>query len=524
MEVAEVQAQIAELVTMGKEAFDAGRPGDAEEIFRGLRAITKTNVEVNTQLGLLLATRGAYQEARAPLEDAALLDDSDPVVFNVLSACAFETGDYEAALVNADQALRLRRTYSEAHNNRGNALLRLGRPSEGLEAFKAALMLTPRDADVHVNLANVLNALERPAEALRSLDRALALAPRLATAHVNRGNVLQRVDRHVEALAAYDEAIALDSGSIDAHWNRGLCHLLIGDYAAGWQGYEWRWRRGVRETQPRGCVEPLWLGAEDLAGRTILLHGEQGLGDCIQFARYARQVADRGAIVILEVYATLAPLFEGLAGVSQLVRRGDPTPPFELHCPLMSLPLALGQPAPAPEPQPYLRADAGRLAAWTERLGPKAAPRIGLVASGSPTHGNDLQRSLSFETLAPHLPAGLEYHLLQKELRPADRDALAARPDVRVWAEAIHDFADTAALAQLMDRVVSVDTSVAHLAGAIGRPTSLLLPTEPDWRWGLNAASTPWYEGMQIYRQTRRGDWRDPLQKLAADLPAMTAA
>lgn len=524
MEVAEVRAQVAELVMMAREAYDAGRVADCESILQGLRAITKTDVEVNAQLGILLATRGAYQDARAPLEDAVLLDDSDPVVFNVLSACAFETGDYEAALVNADRALRLKRTYAEAHNNRGNALLRLGRHDAALEAFKAALMLTPRDAEVHVNLANVLDALDRPAEALRSLDRALALQPRLATAHVNRGNVLQRLDRHAEAVAAYDRALALDPGGVDAHWNRGLCHLLTGDYAAGWQGYEWRWRRGVRECRPRGFTQPLWLGAEDLAGRTILLHGEQGLGDCIQFARYVAEVAERGATVVLEVYPTLVPLFERLPGVAQLVRFGDPLPPFELQCPLMSLPLALGRPAPAPNPSPYLSADAGRLAAWTERLGARIGPRVGLVVSGSPTHRADLQRSLSFATLATHLPAGLDYHLLQKELREADREALVARPDVRVWAEAIGDFADTAALAQLMDVVVSVDTSVAHLAGAIGRPTALLLPTDPDWRWGLGAADTPWYAGMRIYRQSRRGDWRDPLQQLTADLSALAAA
>ena len=524
MEDAGIGGQIAELVMLARVAFDEGRVGDAETILQGLRAITKTNTEVNTQLGLLLATRGAYREALAPLEDAVILGENDPIVFNVLSACAFETGDYAAALDNADRALRLRRTYAEAHNNRGNALLRLGRSAEAMEAFTATLMLTPHDAEVHVNLANALDALERPADALRSLERALGLEPKLATAHVNRGNVLQRLGRHAEAVTAYDKAIALDPGSVDGHWNRGLCLLLCGDHAAGWRDYEWRWRRSVADCRPRNFAQPLWLGREDLAGRTLLLHGEQGLGDCIQFARYVGQTAERGAKVILEVYSTLAGLFAGLPGVAQLVRRGDPLPPFDLHCPLMSLPLALGQPAPAADFPPYLSADAGRLAAWSERLGPKTAPRIGLVVSGSPTHGKDLQRSLAFETLVPHLPAGLEYHLLQKELREADRDALAARPDVRVWAQAIDDFADTAALAQLMDRVVSVDTSVAHLAGAIGRPTSLLLPTDPDWRWGLSAASTPWYGGMLIYRQTRHGDWGDPLRQLSADLSGLVQA
>jgi tetratricopeptide (TPR) repeat protein len=517
-ESAALSERISELVALGREFFEAGRLEEAEHVFRSLRSVTANDFEVNKQLGILLATKGDFAGARAPLEDAAAAQVGDAVVFNVLSVCAFETADYAAALASADLAVQLRRFYPEAHNSRGNALLRLGRPAQALQAFKAALALSPQDATLHTNLANAYEALDRPAEALKSVERALALAPRLATAHVNRGNILQGLGRHAQAIGAYDRAIGLDAGSVDAHWNRALCHLLTGDYAAGWAGYEWRWRRGARETRPRGFPQPLWLGDQDLAGRTILLHAEQGLGDCIQFVRYVPQVAARGGRVVLEAPAALTPLLRDLPGVEALVARGDPLPAFDLHCPLMSLPLALGQPHPAPEPRPYLSADPTRAAAWAERLGAATSPRVGLVCSGSPTHGKDAQRSIPFATLAAALPAGPEYHLLQKDLREGDRAALAARPEIRVWAETLGDFADTAALAAHMDLIVSVDTSVAHLAGAIGAPVWVLLPADPDWRWGLGRETTPWYPEMRLYRQVTRGDWNRPLKQIAKDL------
>jgi Flp pilus assembly protein TadD len=516
-----VEAQISELVALGRQFLDAGRLAEAESVFLGLRSVTQSDFEINKQLGIVLATKGDFAAARAPLEDAVALNDGDPVVFNVLSVCAFEVGDHARALAAAQQAVRLRRTYPEAHNSRGNALLRLDRPGEAVEAFRAALMLAPKDPVMHVNLANALEAMGRLTEALGSAERAISLEGRLTTAHVNRGNILQKLRRYDEALSAYDRALALDPASVDAHWNGALVRLLLGDYPAGWSEYEWRWRRRAPETLPRGFAQPLWLGAEDLAGRTILLHAEQGLGDCIQFARYVPKVAARGARVILEVFPHLAPLLACLPGVSQLVRRGDPLPAFDLQCPLMSLPLALGELNPAPEPQPYLKSDRARAAAWAERLGPARGLRVGLVCSGSPTPGN-AQRSVPFAQLAAHLPPGPEYHLLQKEIRETDREAMAARPDVREWTQALGDFADTAALAEQLDLLISVDTSVAHLGGAVGRPVWLLLAYDADWRWGRDA-ETPWYAGMRLYRQAARQDWAGPLNQLAEDLRAAIA-
>lgn len=517
-----VAAQIAELVQMGRAFLDAGRLADAEDIFQGLRAVAPSDFEINKQLGIVLATKGAYADAKAPLIDAAALNDRDPVLFNVLGACAFETGDYAAALAACDRALALNPAYPEAHNNRGNALLRLGRPAEAAQALRAALRFMPHDAELHLNLGNALEGVDDLGAALQSLERALALAPRLAPAHVNRGNILQKLGRHRDALQAYDQALALDPVNFDTHWNRALCHLLLGDFQAGWAGYEWRWRRPdpEKDKAPRPFPQPLWLGREPLDGKTILLHGEQGLGDTIQFARYVPMVAARGARIVLEVFAPLAPLMAGQDPSWRIVRRGDPLPPFDLHCPLMSLPLALGELEPVAPSQPYLKADPERMRLWAEQLGPARALRVGIVCSGSPTHGGDTARSIPFEILAAALPAGPEYHLLQKDVREADRAAITRRPDVALWSEALGDFADTAALCAHMDLVVSVDTSVAHLAGALGRPVWMFVPFDPDWRWGLNSETTPWYPRMRLYRQVERGHWEPALERVGRDLLA----
>jgi tetratricopeptide (TPR) repeat protein len=517
----DVEAQVAELVAMGRAFLDAGRFAEAENIFLGLRAVVPGHFEVNKQLGIALATRGAFAAAKEPLHAAAALDDSDPVVFNVLGACAFETGDYASALADADRALALRPAYPEAINNRANALLRLERPLESAEAFRAALRFTPHDPELHLNLGNALEALDQLPAALQSVEQALALQPRLAAAHVNRANLLQRLSRHGEALEAYGQALALDPGNVDANWNRALLLLLLGDFAAGWAGYEWRWRRQLREIEARDLGAPLWLGQESLEGRTILLHGEQGLGDTIQFMRYVPGVAARGGRIVLEVFAPLAGFLANFPGVSQVVRRGDPLPPFDLQCPLLSLPLALGVIPPLESPEPYLAPDPAKARLWAERLGPARGLRVGLVCSGSRTHGGDARRSIPFDLIAARLPAGPDYHLLQKDIREDDREALAARQDLTVWADSLGDFSDTAALVAQMDVVVSVDTSVAHLAGAIGRPARVLIPFEPDWRWRLEGDTTPWYPRMRLYRQTVRGDWSGPLERIGQDLMAL---
>ena len=261
---------------------------------------------------------------------------------------------------------------------------------------------------------------------------------------------------------------------------------------------------------------------EPLQGTTILLHTEQGFGDTLQFCRYAKEVAALGARVVLEVQPALLGLLQELEGVSQLVGRGQPLPPFGYHCPLMSLPLAfntrLHSIPPVAAGLRGAKAVTGRIAAWDARLGVKTRPRVGLSWSGSPTHKNDHNRSLALGDLLAALPQGVQYVSLQKELREADAKTLAARPDLLHVGDELHDFTDTAALCGLMDRVISVDTSVAHLAGSLGCKTWVLLPFNPDWRWMLERSDTPWYPDVVLYRQETFGNWSGVLKTLGEDL------
>jgi tetratricopeptide (TPR) repeat protein len=514
-----VARQIAELVELGRGLADSGKTDAAAELFKGLHALDPTHPEVNKQLGIVLASRGDFAAATPFLEQAVAAQPTDVLAHNVLSACRFEAGAFEAALASADTALALLPNFAPALNNRGNALLRIGRLTQALEALELAAALTPDDAIVWLNLANVQRDVGEPHAALASLEKALELDPRIYQAHTNAGNVLQDVGRRNEALERYAAALALEPGSVDAHWNRSLLNLLMGNFEAGWREYEWRWRRDARESRPRGLAAPLWQG-EPLTGRTLLLHCEQGLGDSVQFIRFAPQVAARGARVIVEAFPALVELFRSVEGVSEVVPRSAAPPATDFQCPLMSLPLALGVFAPPQTAVPYIAPPADRRAAWRERLGPASRPRVGLVASGSPTHRADHLRSLPLASLLAAAPEGLELHLLQKEVSPAGREAAETR-DVTVWAERLTDFADTAALCELMDLVISVDTGVAHLAGALARPVRVLIPFDPDWRWGVAGEASAWYPTARVLRQTARGDWAAPLAALAQELAVL---
>jgi hypothetical protein len=317
-------------------------------------------------------------------------------------------------------------------------------------------------------------------------------------------------------------ALAKDPDSVGANWNLALCNLLLGRFEDGWRGYEWRWRRNSPENLPRNFPTPLWLGQAPLAGKTVLLHGEQGLGDCIQFIRYAPMVADRGAKVVVEVFAPLTELFGSVAGIDQVIPRGGVLPPVDFQCPLMSLPLALGSFGEPPYAAPYLATPPGRRAAWTVRLGPSDRLRVGLACRGSPTHGADHLRSVPLAELAAALPAGPQYHLLQKDLAPSDREALGALGGIAFWGDQLTDVADTAALCELMDVVISVDTSIAHLAGALGTPVRILVAFDPDWRWGLRGDTSAWYPSARVLRQSVRGDWSGPLAQAAREIAELS--
>lgn len=383
----------------------------------------------------------------------------------------------------------------------------------------AALALAPDDAACLHNHANVLVQLGRHEAALASFARALAHAPDDARIHCDRGRALKAMARHDAALASFEAAVALDPAFADAHLDLAICRLLAGDLAGGWPEYEWRWQTGHMPALRQTFQGPLWLGEGDLAGKTLLVHAEQGLGDAIQLARYARLLAARGARVIWEARAPLMELIAGIDGVAQVVPMGGPRlADVDCHCPMMSLPLAFGTRLDTiPAAPAYIRPAAARVAAWSARLGPKRRPRIGIAWSGSATNTDEPNRAIGLERILPLRALDVELIALQSEVRAEDQAVLDAHRDIRHLAPG---FADTAALIALLDLVVTVDTSIAHLAGAVGAPTFLLLPHVADWRWLRDGEASPWYPSLRLFRQPALGDWQSVVQHVLAECSA----
>jgi hypothetical protein len=338
--------------------------------------------------------------------------------------------------------------------------------------------------------------------------------------------VLQALDRFPEALARFQAALEIEPDRAMTRWYDGMTRLAMGDWAAGWRETEWRWRQGEFAQMIESLPGRGWRGEEPIAGRTLLLFSEQGLGDTLQFVRYVPLLAERGARVVLWVQSSLKPLLAGMQGVEQVLAREETPPASDLHCPLMSLPLVFGtSPESVPADVPYLSAPQARIEAWRRRLalgpsraGDAALLRVGLVWSGSLDHRDDHNRSIALERLLPltALPR-IEIVSLQKEVRASDRAALRSS-GIRHVGEALEDFADTAAVVSLLDLVVSVDTAVVHLAGALARPVWVLLPAKPEWRWMRGREDTPWYPTARLLRQSRAGDWEEVIERVRSEL------
>jgi len=382
-----------------------------------------------------------------------------------------------------------------------------------------ALGIDPHHAEALANRGAALRMLGRHTEALADYDRALALAPAAADTHNNRGVALAALNRHAEAIASYTAALAIKPGYDRARFNRALSELVTGDFAAGWRDHESRWTGSEMHHGPRILPGRAWDGREDLRGKTLLLYAEQGLGDAIQFARYATLAHWRGARVLLEVHAPLKELLSQVEGVDAAFALGEPLPAFDLHCALMSLPLAFETRLDSiPAAVPYLAAPEAHVAHWHERLAAIAPPRVGLAWSGSRTLRNDANRSIPLAMLAPLARPGRSLVAVQKDIRDADRAAVASL-GIATFEQELHDFRDTAALVAACDVIVSVDTSIAHLAGAMGKRVFVLLPFSPDWRWLLDREDSPWYPAARLFRQQRIGDWDAVIARVAAALP-----
>jgi hypothetical protein len=327
-----------------------------------------------------------------------------------------------------------------------------------------------------------------------------------------------KYNRVEEALADYNRALALDPDNADANFNAAISRLCLGDYSAGWKQYEYRWQK--EKLKPREYSQPMWRGEENLQGKTIFVHPEQGFGDSLQFVRYVPMLAKLGARVLLAVPPALRELMCSVSGVARVLTDGDETPDFDLHCPLMSLPLAFGtELANVPAEVPYLWPSRERLETWSPRLPSETGHlRVGLCWAGNPSHVNDRNRSMALTHLTDVLSLpNVDFVSIQRDVNEQDAAILRNHGVLHLGGQ-FTSFADTAAVIALLDLVVVVDTSVAHLAGAMGKATALLVPFSPDWRWLLNRADSPWYPSMRIFRQTAPSDWLGLAARLRDEL------
>ncbi len=417
---------------------------------------------------------------------------------------------YRAALAqDAEQPLAL--------HYLGVVLYQRGRPAEALPSLERAAALVPREPEFHNNLGLALAALDRNEEAVAAYRRSLALKPDHATAWNNLGLALQAMNRLPEATEAFRRALEHTPGFAHAHWNLALALLAHGDHAEGWREYEWRLRLPELGGRASPAPAPRWQG-EDLAGKTLLVTTEQGLGDAIQFVRYASSLAARGARVIVQALPPLRRLLASAPGVASTVATGDALPECDFSIPLLSVPGVLGaSPVDPACTVPYLRVDAARREDVATRIAGIAggSRRIGIAWSGSPQHANDRRRSIALSELVRlfALP-GIAWFSLQKGVGEEQIAQVPAAAAALALLDACNDFDGIAATVDALDAVVSVDTSIAHLAGALGKPIHVLLPFAPDWRWGIAGDTTPWYPTARLHRQPATGDWASAIAAL----------
>jgi tetratricopeptide (TPR) repeat protein len=426
---------------------------------------------------------------------------------------------HDEAILSFNCAIAINPEYAEVYSNRGISLRDLNRLDEALASYERAIAINPNYVEAFSNRGIALQNLNRLNEALTSYDKAIAINPNYFEAHVNRGNVLKDLKQLDEALASYDRAIAINPFYAEGYWNKSVVKILNGDYLDGWKLYEWRWRKEPLIHFYRTYHQPLWLGEQLIDGKTLLIYPEQGYGDYIQFIRYIKLIEKLGALVILELPAELISIISSFKGNFSIIENGNKLPDFDYHCPIMSLPLAFKTTIKTiPAEVPYLYASTDRKKKWQQQLGTKIIPRVGLVWSGSINHKNDFNRSISFETFGPLFNLPVEFHCLQKEIRTNDEIALESNSKIIIHTDLLIDFSDTAALIETMDLVISVDTSVSHLAGALGKPVWILLPYAPDYRWMLDKNDTPWYPTAQLFRQSKIGDWVSLINQIRDEL------
>ena len=506
---------------LGLTLYEQGKFDEAVAAFRQALAVKPDLAEAQNNLGLVRASQGHPDEAIAAYRRAIVLKPGFAEAHNNLGIALRQSGQAEAAVASCREAARLKPELPEAHNNLGSALEEVGRYEEAIVTLNEALRIKPDFAKAHNNLGIAYWYLGRYDEAGVSYRRAIELMPEMAEAHNNLGNVLRDQGKLDEAEACYREAADLKPNYADPHWNQSLVWLLEADFERGWAEYEWRWK--LKNFKPRQATQPLWDGSP-LDGKTILLAAEQGLGDTIQFIRYAPLVRQRGARVLAEVQRPLRQILSTAPGIDQLLVQGEAVPAFDTHMTLLSLPRLLGTSIDTvPADVPYLEAEPALVEKWRAEVHSLPGFKIGIAWKGSAQNRTDRGRSLPlglFEALA-RLP-GVTLVSLQKGPGSEQIAQVADRFRVLDFGERLDaeagPFMDTAAIIRHLDLVVTCDSSLAHLAGALGAPVWVALMLTPDWRWLTGRDDSPWYPTARLFRQTRVGDWPEVFERMAEAL------
>ena len=488
-----------------------------------LKVSKKTQPAASNELlaGLDLQRHDRLEEAETLFRFVLENDATNWRALHQLGAIHLTRGQHVEALQYLGAAMKANAGSAEITSNYGVALRKLQRDDEAIEYFNRALMLRPGYVPAILTRGTSFHHLGRREEALASFDRVIEIEPNHAKAHYNRANVLHELKRFDEAVESFRRATALSPDDADAHWNESLSLLLMGAYREGWKKYEWRWKRG--NLTPRDLNQPLWLGEESVAGKTILVHAEQGFGDTLQCARYMPLLAKMGAKIVLEVQPALKALFTTLEGVTTLLGRGEPLPDLDFHCPIMSLPLAFKtELSTIPSNVPYLETPPERVEKWRGRVPQGKTLTVALAWTGSAGNEENDIRSIPVEKLAPLFAVEeIQWISIQRDLRPHDSEFLNAHPKIKQFGAELSDFADTAAIVLQTDLVISVCTSAAHLAGALNRPLWLLSKHSPDFRWLLDRDDSPWYPSARIFRQPNFDDWDAVIDQVKGELGSL---
>ena len=503
----------------------AGQLAQAQSMYQQILAAQPNHFAALHMLGVIASQTNNFQRAVDLIGQAIQIQPGNPTFYFNRANALKELSQFQAARASYEKAIVLKPDYVVAHHARAVLLADMDQHQAALAGFDNAIALAPNDAFILNNRGNTLQKLKQFQLAADSYQRAINIMPNFAQAFNNLGNTLHELGQLDAAVAMYDKAVSIDPEFDDAQWNKSYTLLTRGDFANGLPLHEKRWKSSAYQALQRNFTQPLWLGGQSLANKTILLHSEQGLGDTIQFCRYAKMVAALGARVILEVPHTLVGLLKTIDGVNELVARGSVLPPFDYHCPLLSLPLAFQTDlASIPSGQRYVSADPSKVEQWKLKLGAKTQPRVGVVWCSTSKFPGDAMRSLRLQDFARALTdSGCEYICLQKEINAADKKTLKSLGNICFFGEDLNDFSDTAALIECLDIVVGTCTSVPHLACALGKPTYLLLSYAPDWRWLLNRNDSPWYPSAKLFRQESPGAWDGVFANVKVELEKFLA-